>query len=113
MGALLSLVEVAVLVVIAFAGVSLGDLRFLFGVAIPGVAFAVFIAGIIYRVVRWAQSPVPFRIPTTAGQQKSLTWVKNEELDNPSGTLGVIGRMALEVLFFRSLFRNHKVEVQP
>jgi len=113
MGALLSLVAVAVLAVIAFAGVSLGDLRFLFGVAIPGVAFAVFVAGIIYRVVKWAQSPVPFRIPTTAGQQKSLTWMKNEELDNPTGTLGVIGRMAGEVLFFRSLFRNTKVEVQP
>ncbi len=50
---------------------------------------------------------MPFRIPTTCGQQKSLPWIRNEELDNPSGPLGVIGRMALEVLTFRSLFRNH------
>ena len=111
MGALVSLVVVAVLALLAFAAVASDDLRLVFGAVIPGVAFAVFLVGILARVIRWARAPVPFRIPTTAGQQKSLPWVKNSELDNPSGTLGVVGRMFLEVLFFRSLFRNTKVEL--
>jgi len=111
MGALVSLVAVAVLALLAFVAVASDDLRLVFGAVIPGVAFAVFLVGILARVIRWARAPVPFRIPTTAGQQKSLPWVKNSELDNPSGTLGVVGRMFLEVLFFRSLFRNTKVEL--
>jgi len=111
MGALVSLVAVAALALLATVAVVSDDLRLLFGAVIPGVAFAIFLVGIIARVIRWARAPVPFRIPTTAGQQKSLPWVKNSELDNPSGSLGVLGRMCLEVLFFRSLFRNTTVEL--
>ena len=66
----------------------------------------------IVRVLKWGSSPVPFRIPTTCGQQKSLPWIKHSKLENPSGMLGVIGRMALEVFFFRSLFRNLKTQLQ-
>jgi nitrate reductase gamma subunit len=113
MGALISLIAVAALALVALLAVAAGDLRFLFGVVIPGVAFAVFLGGILYRVVRWGRSTVPFRIPTTCGQQKTLPWMRNEELDNPSGMMGALGRMALEVLFFRSLFRNHNVELNP
>ena len=112
MGALISLIAVAVLALLAAVGASAGDsLRFGLGVIVPGVAFAVFLGGIIYRVVSWGKSPVPFRVPTTSGQAKSLSWIRNNELEAPSGLPGVIGRMALEVLFFRSLFRNHRVEV--
>jgi nitrate reductase gamma subunit len=53
---------------------------------------------------------VPFRIPTTGGQQASMPWVKANRIDNPSGTGGVLVRMILEVLLFRSLFRNTKLE---
>ena len=111
MGALVSLVAVAVLALLAVVAVASDDLRLVFGAVIPGVAFAIFLVGIIARVIGWARSPVPFRIPTTGGQQKSLPWIKKSELDNPSGTLGVIGRLFLEVLCFRSLFRNTKVEL--
>ncbi len=113
MGGMVSLVAVAVLAAVALLAVEVGDLRFVVGVVAPGVAFAVFLGGILYRVVRWARAPVPFRIPTTVGQEKTLPWIRSARLDNPSGILGVWGRMALEVLFFRSLFRNHKVEVVP
>ena len=114
MGALISLVAVAGLALLAAVGASTGDgLRFVLGVIIPGVAFAVFVGGIIFRVLHWAKSPVPFRIPTTTGQEKSLPWIRNNELEAPSGLPGVIGRMALEVLFFRSLFRNTRVEILP
>ena len=113
MGALLSLIAVAALAGLAWVAVAVGDLRYLVGVVLPGVAFAVFIIGIVARVVRWARSPVPFRIPTVSGQQKSLSWIRHQELESPSGALSVIGRMLLEVLFFRSLFRNTRVEVDP
>jgi len=49
---------------------------------------------------------VPFRIPTTCGQQKSHDWLPHAKLESPFTTMQVIGRMTLEILFFRSLFRN-------
>jgi nitrate reductase gamma subunit len=107
MGMIFSLVAVIFLAAIAFMGAKL-NLFGLFGVAIPYLAVLVFIAGFIRKVIKWGQSPVPFHIPTTCGQQKSLPWIKQSKLDNPSTTLGIIGRMALEVLLFRSLFRNLK-----
>ena len=114
MGALISFVAVAGVALIAAVGASAGEgLRFALGVIVPGVAFAVFLGGITFRVVQWARSPVPFRIPTTTGQEKSLPWIRNNELEAPSGLVGVVGRMALEVLFFRSLFRNTRVELLP
>ena len=109
-GILFSLIAVTILVVIPWVGVGALNLQWLFGIIIPYAALLTFFLGIILRVVGWARSPVPFRIPTTGGQQKSLPWVKDNKLDNPSGTLGVIGRMALEVLLFRSLFRHTRME---
>ncbi len=108
-----SFLAVLGLVVIAFLGVWGAHLEFLFGVIIPYLAVMTFLAGIFCRAVQWAKSPVPFRIPTTCAQQKSLPWIKYgyaEKLDNPATTCGVIGRMLLEVLCFRSLFRNTKLE---
>jgi len=82
-----------------------------FGVVVPYLAITVFVVGMVARVLAWARVPVPFRIPTTAGQQKSLDWLPRGRLDNPSSTLGVVGRMALEVLFFRSLLRNTRTQM--
>ena len=53
-------------------------------------------------------SAVPFRIPTTCGQQKSLPWIKQNCIDNPDTASGVFIRMILEIFLFRSLFRNTK-----
>ena len=103
---------VVTLILLVVAGVQFANLHFLFGVIIPYAALATFAAGMIYRVVKWASSPVPFCIPTTCGQQKSLPWIKQNKLENPSSMLGVIGRMALEVFCFRSLFRNVKTELR-
>lgn len=107
---LVSLLAVIILVLIPWVGVGALDQRLLFGIIIPYAALAVFFIGIVVRVLDWARSPVPFRIPTTAGQQKSLPWVKPSPLDNPSSSIGVIGRMAFEILLFRSLFRNTRME---
>jgi nitrate reductase gamma subunit len=107
-----SLVAVLALVLIAFIGVGAVPLRFLFGVIIPYLAFVAFIGGVVHRVWKWSSSAVPFRIPTTSGQQKSLPWIKAENLESPHNMAGVVGRMALEVLLFRSLFRNTKAETR-
>jgi nitrate reductase gamma subunit len=104
-----SLLLIVVLFLVALLGV---QSPLVFGVIIPYVAISIFILGIIYRVVKWARSPVPFRWPTTAGQQKSLSWIKANNLESPYNTWGVLGRMTLEILLFRSLFRNTKVELR-
>lgn len=69
-------------------------------------AAATFAAGIAWRVWVWARTPEPFRIPTTTGQQRSLAWIAPSRVESPSTRLGVAGRLALEGLLFRSLFRN-------
>jgi len=112
MKVVVALIFLAVLVAIPLIGVGGANLHYLFGVVLPYCGIAVFLVGIVYRIVSWAKSPVPFRIPTTAGQQKTLPWIRPDGLDNPSGFWGVVGRMALEVLFFRSLFRNTKAELR-
>jgi hypothetical protein len=84
-----SIIAVAALVLIAFLGVETANMNFLFGVIIPYAAFTIFVLGILYRVLKWAVIPVPFRIPTTAGQQKSHSWIKQNKIENPSSALGV------------------------
>jgi len=108
----IALVAVIVLIGVGAVGGYVGGLQYLFGVIIPYLALLVFLVGFILRVLRWAKVPVPFRIPTTCGQQKTLPFIKGQELDNPSSMLGVIGRMALEVFLFRSLLRNTRTEVR-
>lgn len=109
---LLPLLVVLALALVAFLGGEVGGLRFLFGVVFPYLAFALFVVGFVYRVVRWARSPVPYHIPTTCGQQKSLPWIQANNLESPYNTRGVVGRLALEVLLFRSLFRNTSLEIR-
>ena len=110
---LAALVAVAVLILLPLLGTQQAGLVPIFGTVVPYVAIALFLGGFIYRVMKWASIPVPFRIPTTCGQQKTLPWIEPSRFDNPHSTFGVIVRMALEVLFFRSLFRNTRAEVRP
>ncbi len=110
MNVLIPLVAVSGLFALGMLGATPG-MGWIFGVVLPYVAVALFLGGITYRVVSWANSAVPFHIPTTCGQQKSLPWIRRQRLDNPHSTLAVIGRMALEVLFFRSLLRNTKAQM--
>ena len=111
MRVLISLSIVLALMLLAFLGVQVPGGRTLFGVVLPWLAFAVFIVFFIKKVVGWARSPVPFRIPTTCGQENSLPWIKQNKLDCPSTTSGVLGRMFLEIFLFRSLFRNTQAKI--
>ena len=106
-----SLVAVIVLFLIAWAGTALG-LEVLFGIIIPYIAVILFIVGFIYRVMSWSRSAVPFRIPTTGGQHKSLPWFKHAQFDSPATRWQVVVRMALEILTFRSLFRNTRMKLK-
>jgi nitrate reductase gamma subunit len=80
-------------------------------VVFPYLAFAIFLGGFIYRIANWGKSPVPFRVPTTSGQGKSLDWVRQDKFDCPATTGQVVGRMLLEVFAFRSLFKNTRAEI--
>jgi len=54
---------------------------------------AVFLFGMAWRVSTWLRAPVPLKIPLTPG---------------PTTGLGIAGRLAGEVILFRSLFRADK-----
>jgi nitrate reductase gamma subunit len=112
MKAMIALMTVILLILLVMLGVGAANLHYLFGIVIPYAAIVLFLVGIVLRVLRWAGAPVPFRIPTSCGQQKSLPWIKSSTLDNPHNLTGVLGRMALEVFFFRSLFRNTRMELK-
>ncbi len=108
---MLSLIAVIVLFLIAWAGTAIG-LQVVFGIIIPYLAFLTFLVGFVYKIVDWSRSAVPFRIPTTGGQQKSLPWIKHSQLDCPYTKWQVVARMALEILAFRSLFRNTRMRLK-
>ncbi len=107
----LPFLAVILLAIISYVGAGIAHLHFLFGIIIPYAAIATFAGGVIYRIVDWGRSPVPFRIPTTCGQQKSLSWIKQDTVENPSNFFHVFKRIFLEVFLFRSLFRNTKTSL--
>jgi nitrate reductase gamma subunit len=111
MKVLLPLAIVVGLFLLGMLGAGEG-MGWVFGVVTPYVAVVLFLGGLIHRVMSWASVPVPFRIPTTCGQQKSLTWIEPQSLENPSSGYGAVGRMVLEVLCFRSLLRNTKAHLR-
>lgn len=112
MGVVFAFAVVIVSVFVVYLGVGLAGLYHLFGVIIPYAAFLIFLIGMVYRVVEWAKVPVPFRIVTTCGQQKSLPWIKRSRLESPYNNFEVVLRMFLEVFCFRTLFRNLKAEIK-
>jgi len=112
MGVLYSFFVIVIFLLFVIIGIEGLGWYSLFSVIIPYAAVVTFIAGLIFRVLKWGISPVPFHIPTTSGQQNSLPWIKPNNIDSPFTTRGVITRMALEVLFFRSLFWNERVELR-
>jgi nitrate reductase gamma subunit len=57
------------------------------------VAALVLVAGLAFKVVQYARTPAPLKIPTTPA---------------PTTQSGVVFRMAREVVLFESLFRGNK-----
>ncbi len=112
MGLWYSILGILVLLLFVIVGVGGIGLYSIFGILVPYLAVLIFIGGFIYRVLKWASSPVPFHIPTVCGQQKSLSWIKPDTIDSPFTTGGVIKRFALDIFLFRSLLKNEKVELE-
>ncbi len=109
---MVSLIAVLVLFLVAYVGGQQGaGLQMVFGIIVPYLAIILFVVGFVRRVMSWARSAVPFRITTTCGQQPSLPGFKQAKIDNPSTTFGVIVRMLLEIVCFRSLFRNTRMNL--
>ena len=112
MGLWYSISGVLALLLLVVLGVGGLGLYSVFSIFLPYLAVLLFIVGFVYRVLKWASSPVPFHIPTVSGQQKSLPWIKADSIDSPFTTGGVVKRLALEILLFRSLLKNEKVELE-
>jgi [DsrC]-trisulfide reductase subunit M len=106
-----ALIAILLLIAIPWFGAGMG-LGMVFGVIIPYLALAMFVVGFVVKVWGWASSPVPFRITTTSGQAKSLPWIKRAPLESPYTGWEAFWRMVLEVVFFRSLFRNTATELK-
>jgi len=111
MRAFQALVMVAVLSGLATVAAGVPALRPVLGIVLPYAAVVLFLVGMTRRVVRWARSPVPFRIPAVCGQQRSLPFLRHQPLESPYTGWQTFWRMALEVLLFRSLFRNTRTEL--
>lgn len=113
MKAFSALIIVVVLGGIAAVLAGVTGLQPILGIVVPYVALAIFFVGLIVKVVGWARSPVPFKITTVCGQQRSLPFLRHQPLESPNTTWQVVKRMALEVLLFRSLFRNTRTQLTP
>jgi nitrate reductase gamma subunit len=117
---IIPLIAVIVLFLISFLGAQVSGLQYVFGVVIPYLAIITFALGFAARIIGWSRSPVPFSIPTTGGQQnpttggqqKTLPWIKHAQFDSPVSRWQVVVRMALEILTFRSLFRNTRMKLK-
>jgi nitrate reductase gamma subunit len=109
---IIPLIAVIVLFLISFLGAQVSSLQYVFGVVIPYLAIITFVLGFAARIIGWSRSPVPFSIPTTGGQQKTLPWIKHAQFDSPVSRWQIVVRMALEILTFRSLFRNTRMKLK-
>ena len=105
------LIAVTVLVLLPLLTLLGTGAEYAFAVVMPYLALTAFFAGFIYRIIRWAQSPVPFNITTVAGQEKSLPWIKDNKIESPANNWAVAWRMFVEIFFFRSLFRNSRADL--
>ncbi len=113
MRAFSALAAVAALAVAAAVAAGIPGLRPVLGIWVPYAAVAVFLAGMVWRVVCWGRAPVPFKIPTVCGQQRSLPFLRHQPLESPATPWQAAARLATEVLLFRSLFRNTRSELTP
>jgi len=102
-------VSIALLAAVAGVWYGVGTVA---AVAFSYAALATLLVGLSWRVIRWSLAPVPFRITTVCGQQKSLPWIRASWLESPYTKWGVASRMALEILAFRSLFRGTRTRLE-
>lgn len=107
-----AIAAVALILLLGISAASVPWLRTPAAIVVSYVSVGVFVAGLGYRIALWARSSVPFRIPITCGQQASLPGLGRDRLNNPETSSGAALRVAMEVLCFRSLWREHRPETR-
>ena len=107
-----AIAAVSLIILLGIFGASVPWLRTPATVVVTYTSVGVFVAGICYRIALWARSSVPFPIPLTCGQQASSQFLRHDRLNNPESSSGAALRVAREVLFFRSLLREHRPETR-
>jgi hypothetical protein len=65
----ISLIAILVLTLLALGVAFSAGLAYLLTVIVPYAAFALFLAGFVYRVAKWAGAPVPFGSPLPAARR--------------------------------------------
>lgn len=65
------------------------------------ISFVIFVVGFIFRVIGWANIPVPLNMVTTG----------RGYLDNPQSRTAAALRLAADVFLFRSLWNNTKYDL--
>ncbi|HBJ75614.1 MAG TPA: menaquinol oxidoreductase, partial [Syntrophaceae bacterium] len=75
MNILISIIAVLIPALLAIGIAASQSLAYVLIVIAPYVVFVIFLSGFAYRIIKWGRVPVPFRIPTTCGQEKSLPWI--------------------------------------
>jgi nitrate reductase gamma subunit len=75
-------------------------------VLLPAAAAPVaFLIAFVWRISRWLRTPVPFRVPLTAGQQHGLASLAHARTGNPRSAFDVMLRVLVDVFLFRPLLR--------
>jgi nitrate reductase gamma subunit len=95
----------AVCVLPALLALALGDAWSLVLLPLAGAPLLVVVL-FVDKVAAWLRAPVPFRVPLTVGQQRSLPGLPRRRCDNPATWLEVAGRAGLDILLLRPLFRS-------
>jgi nitrate reductase gamma subunit len=76
-------------------------LALVFALAVPAL-----LIGFVAKVLRWVRAPVPFRIPLTVGQQRSLRSIAPDPTRTPHTAAQAVMRALLDILLFRPLLRS-------
>lgn len=77
-----------------------------FVLATLALAVAAMLVGFVVKVARWMRAPVPFRIPLTLGQQRSLRGVAHAATGTPHSAGQTVLRALFDILLFRPLTRT-------
>jgi len=77
-----------------------------FPLSVLALAIAAMLVGFVAKVLRWMRAPVPFRIPLTVGQQRSLVGLAHDRTGAPHTTGQTVVRALLDIVLLRPLTRS-------
>lgn len=78
----------------------------LVALSVAALAVPFLVAGFVAKLLRWIRVPVPFRIPLTVGQQRSLRTIGHQRTRAPHTAPQAVARAILDIGLFRPLTRT-------